>query len=116
MTPTSALASYTKEQLKKALASQEDQVLGARVWLSDVNGPRGGVDKHCRFQIHLNGKKSVVVSETSENMYAAIARAARRVSTAVTRRVKRDQRFKRPGKRYDDANIDTNMFEEAYSA
>ena len=111
MTATKALSAYTKEQLSRAVKSQEEKVLGASVWLSDINGPKGGVDKHCRVQLFLEGKKSVVISETSENMYAAIARAARRLSKAVNRRVKRRQTLRRVDKRHETESL----IEEAYA-
>ena len=110
MRATKALSNFTKEQLSRAVKSQEDKVLGASVWLSDINGPKGGVDQHCRVQLFLQGKKSVVISETSENMYAAIARAARRLSKAVNRRAKRRQTLRRVAKQHDVA-----VLEEAFA-
>jgi hypothetical protein len=37
-------------------------VAHARLRLSDVNGPRGGVDKHCQVELKTNTGATVVIS------------------------------------------------------
>ncbi|MFI5250739.1 MAG: CBS domain-containing protein, partial [Gemmatimonadales bacterium] len=45
------------------------------VRLSDVNGPRGGMDQQCQVKVVLSGAPSVVVESQSATMHAAIASA-----------------------------------------
>ena len=49
--------------------------------MSDVNGPRGGVDKRCQVELRTDGAGSVVVTSVSHDWRTALdnalARAAR---------------------------------------
>lgn len=53
----------------------------AEVHLSDMNGPRGGVDKRCQVELKTAGARSVVVAAVAKDwrtaMDLALARAAR---------------------------------------
>ena len=53
----------------------------AEVRLSDVNGPRGGIDKRCQVELKTDGAGSVVVTSVAHDWRSALdnalARAAR---------------------------------------
>jgi ribosome-associated translation inhibitor RaiA len=53
----------------------------AEVQLSDMNGPRGGVDKRCQVELRTDGAGSVVVAAVAKDWRTALdnalARAAR---------------------------------------
>jgi hypothetical protein len=53
----------------------------AEVQMSDVNGPRGGVDKRCQVELRTDGAGSVVVTAMARDwrmaLDSALARAAR---------------------------------------
>ena len=53
----------------------------AEVQMSDVNGPRGGVDKRCQVELRTAGAGSVVVASVASDWRTALddalARAAR---------------------------------------
>jgi len=55
------------------------------VRISDVNGPRGGVDKLCRVETRLWGRFPLVVEDVSADMSQAIDRSIRRMGRAVAR-------------------------------
>ena len=86
---TEALSAFTKKQVRKALKTRVDHILSAQIGLSDINGPRGGIDKCCRLRVQIPGTSSIVISDTSEDMYTAISRATSRASTSVGRRLAR---------------------------
>ena len=94
---TSALQSYIQRRLRFALTSSTDHIQRVMVRLSDINGPRGGQDKHCRIQIVLKGMPDVVINDTESNLYAAISRAIGRASRAVARGLRHQQTLKRRG-------------------
>ena len=52
-----------------------------KVRLSDTNGPRGGIDKHCRVEVQTQGCGAVIVHTRARNwrtaLDGALARAAR---------------------------------------
>jgi len=52
-TATGALRAHVTRRLQLALGCCADRVSRATVCLSDVNGPRGGVDKRCQIQVRL---------------------------------------------------------------
>ena len=53
----------------------------AEVQMSDVNGPRGGIDKRCQVELRTDGAGSVVVTSVASDwrtaLDKALARAAR---------------------------------------
>ena len=57
--------------------------------ITDVNGPRGGVDKVCRIKVVLSGLPSVVVEQQHASLQAAMDRALQRTESAVRRSVQR---------------------------
>jgi ribosome-associated translation inhibitor RaiA len=61
------------------------------VRLSDVNGPRGGMDQQCQVKVVLSGAPSVVVESQSATMHAAIASAIAGVARAVRKRLQRQR-------------------------
>lgn len=59
--------------------------------LTDVNGPRGGIDKHCVIEVRGPALVPIVIRERDADLYAAIDRAAERVDRTVARRLSRNQ-------------------------
>ena len=75
--------------LASALGRFTRRVRTVRVWLEDVNGPRGGVDTRCRLEVYFRPRGSITVSALATDEYAATAEAAARARELVDRRVKR---------------------------
>jgi hypothetical protein len=75
--------------LASALGRFTRRVRTVRVWLEDVNGPRGGVDTRCRIEVYFRPRGSITVSALATDEYAATAEAAARARESVVRRVKR---------------------------
>lgn len=87
-----------KRRVEIALARFDERIVKVSLWLSDVNGPRGGLDKSCQLQIIMPGKPDVVIEETRENLYLAINLAIARAGKAVVRKLDRQRtRVKRSG-------------------
>lgn len=83
------LRSCFKERLRLALNRFGRHVDLVRVYLWDVNGPRGGVSQKCRIVVEVPPRGRVVVTETDTDIRAAIAGATNRVTSAIKRHVKR---------------------------
>lgn len=90
---TEALRAYVEQRLRAALGWSGTRLRKLVVSLSDINGPRGGIDKRCKIQVQLSGGKDVVIEDTEADMYTAIDRAAERADRAVVRRVERLRNF-----------------------
>jgi ribosome-associated translation inhibitor RaiA len=80
-----AIRSTVERRLAFALGRFGGRIAGVTVWLGDVNGPRGGVDKTCQVQVALASGNRLLVEDADADLYAAIARAADRVGRAVAR-------------------------------
>jgi ribosomal subunit interface protein len=83
---TEALDNHVQQRLGFALARAGNRLRRVDVRLSDINGPRGGVDKRCLIEARLSGK-TIVVEEVQADLYAAIDRAAGRIGRTVLRRL-----------------------------
>lgn len=90
---TIALRLYTEHRVAVALGWARGHMRKLLVWLSDVNGPRGGVDKRCKIQVQLDSGREVIIEECEADLYAAIDRAANRADRAVVRQVERSRKF-----------------------
>ena len=84
-----ALRDLTERRVRFVLRRLSWLVPHAEVNLSDVNGPRGGIDKRCQVQLKTDGAGSVVVASVASDWRTALddalARAARLVMRAWRR-------------------------------
>jgi len=101
---TKGIEDHVHKRLGFTLARGYDRVQRVNVRLSDVNGPRGGVDKRCLVQVRLGGLPDVVVEDIQADLYAAIDRASGRVGRAVMRRLALDG-----ARRRDQAALKTGL-------
>ena len=88
-----AFRQYISERVDEALSRAQDSIHFIIVRLSDMNGPKGGVDKRCQIQLKLSGLPMVIVSEVSANIDSALERALERASRVVERVLDRAQDF-----------------------
>jgi hypothetical protein len=71
----------------------------AKVQLSDVNGPRGGVDKRCRVELRTDGAGTVVITSIARDWRSALESAVARASTALVRMWRRGHSTHRTNQR-----------------
>lgn len=75
------LRDLTERRVRFVLRRLAWLVPRAEVQMSDVNGPRGGVDKRCQVELKTDGAGSVVVTSLANDWRTALdnalARAAR---------------------------------------
>lgn len=87
--PTQAIRDYAQRRLKTALGRYQSVLASVQVRLADVNGPRGGVDKHCVVEVGGPMMAPIIVRERDADLYVAIDRAADRIDRATGRRIAR---------------------------
>lgn len=97
-TLTDALQNHAQRRLRFALTCCDDRIQRIVMRLSDINGPRGGVDKHCHLQVVLTGLPDVVIEDTEVDMYVAINRAVDRAGRTVVRKINRQQTLQKQGR------------------
>ena len=91
-TTTEALYEHVTKRLQHALGCCADRISRVMVRLSDINGPRGGVDKRCQIQVRLATLADVVIEDTQADLYVAIDRATERAARTVVRHLARQRR------------------------
>ena len=85
-----SLARLAHHRLEFALGRFGAHVRSLTVRMTDLNGPRGGVDKHCLVAIRLTSPPRLVVIEATDvEAEVAIARVAERAARVVARAVHR---------------------------
>ena len=77
------------ERLRFALRRVIALVSRAQVQFSDVNGPRGGVDKRCRVELKTDKAGTFVVTSLAADWRTALEKSLERASRVLTRSVKR---------------------------
>jgi hypothetical protein len=82
------------DALEAALAPVRSRLHWVDVYLTDVNGPKGGPDKRCRVVAHLP-TGPVVVGRTERDPVAAVTAAALRCRRLIRSRLKRRQHRRR---------------------
>ena len=88
---TEALKSYTTNRMQFVLNRNDSYVTRVRIWLADINGPRGGVDKSCQIELKLMGQNTIVIEDIKADLYLAIDRATERCMRTLSRRLARSK-------------------------
>ena len=90
---TEALKNYTTTRMQFALNRNDNCIMRARIWLADINGPRGGVDKRCQIELKLAGQNNIVIEDIEADLYFAIDRASDRCMRTLSRRLARSKQI-----------------------
>lgn len=80
---------YITERMDAVLAHAQDSIHFITVRLSDMNGPKGGVDKRCQIHVKPMGLPAVIVTEVSASVSDAIDGAMQRAAKVIKRVMER---------------------------
>ncbi len=89
---TDGLREHIVRRMAYSLNHGRDVISRVVVRLTDVNGPRGGVDKSCGIEVRLIGTSAIAIDETQADLYVAIDHAAERTGRTLDRRLARRQK------------------------
>lgn len=81
-----AYRGHVNRSLEKVDRRFGDWLTRTEVFIKDVNGPKGGVDKHCRLEARPRGTEPVVIDHQDEDAYTCVTRAAEKLGKALERR------------------------------
>jgi hypothetical protein len=70
-----------------------------RVHLSDINGPRGGIDKRCQIELITDGGNPVVVTSLARDWFTALQSALARASRSLLHNLQRSRKQSSPALR-----------------
>ena len=90
---TDGIRASLMKRLTDDLGHGDDHVTRVIVRLSDINGPRGGVDKRCFIEVRLKHAPALVIEDTEADLYLAIDRATERAGRAMERSLARQREF-----------------------
>ena len=94
---TPAIAARVHEQVNGILRRYADEVLAIDVYLKDLNGPKGGLDKQAGIRLQVRHLPPISVISVEDDLYKAIDRSARRSRRAVRRSTSKFRRIRRRG-------------------
>ncbi|MDX1963866.1 MAG: HPF/RaiA family ribosome-associated protein [Pirellulales bacterium] len=86
---SSAEQTLAERKLQFALSNFARHFQRVNVFLSDVNGAKGGEDKLCRIVLHLRRQPSLVIEERACDILPVIDLAAERAGQVLGRKVER---------------------------
>ena len=86
------LQEYAARRVALELSRFSGRLSGITIWLEDVNGPRGGVDKHCRVKVSGPDVGQIVAEGRDADLKNALSRALATAGRAVSRSLRRVQR------------------------
>ena len=89
---------YVRRKLGMKLGKFATSIERISVRVTDMNGPRGGVDQVCHVKVVLSGLPSVVIERQHTALHAAIDEAIRATEQAVRKRVRRRRMKPRRGR------------------
>ena len=87
--PSKALTEYTESKIRLSLGLFHDKVRRVDIFLTDLNGPKGGEAMSCKVKIKIDGCQDVLVSAIDENLYDAINICSHKAKRTVNRRFER---------------------------
>lgn len=88
----SEMRDLSVERVRFALRRLTALVPRAKVQFSDVNGPRGGVDKRCQVELSTEAAGTVVIASLARDWRTALDRSLIRATRVLTRSLQRSQR------------------------
>ena len=88
----SQMRDLSVERVRFALRRLTAWVPRAKVQFSDINGPRGGVDKRCQVELKTDTAGTVVISSLAHDWRTALDRSLTRATRVLTRSLQRSQK------------------------
>lgn len=78
-----SLHEHVVNRARLAFRRFADRIPKATIQLSDLNGPRGGIDKRCQIELHTLHTGTVIVSGVASDWRTSINKALAKVATLM---------------------------------
>lgn len=92
---TQAIRQHIRERVTAALDQHASRIRQVAVTVSDLNGPRGGIDQLCNVAVSLHGGTTLHHSRKGEDLYANVSLVADKVKRRVGREIGRLRQVRR---------------------
>lgn len=83
------LQSEVERSIEYAVDRHRSRIDRISVYLTDLNGPRGGSDKWCHITAEVRGARPVLIEERGHDILAVVNRAAKRLGYRIGRSIHR---------------------------
>lgn len=80
---------HVRQRVEQTFSRIAKRVMRVSVHLEDVNGSRGGHDKHCMVKVSLGGATAALAQGRDRNLFALVNRVSVCAARATLKRVKR---------------------------
>ena len=94
-----AIQGFVRNKVESALARFRDEVLSVDVFLSDINGPKGGQDKRVIIRLQLRRRHQVTVESLHNDLYIAISKGSSKVRRVVRRKLSKHRKVQKLSQR-----------------
>jgi putative sigma-54 modulation protein len=84
---------FVREELRSALERFSEGIVSVDVFMKDINGPKGGVDKQVLIRVQLRNRRSIAIETAHTDLYAAIKNCAKKSKRVVRRNLKKSMRI-----------------------
>lgn len=81
-----SLERFVKDSLGTVERRFGDMLTRVEVFLSDINGPKGGVNKQCKMEARPRGQDPVLAEGLAEDAYDAVSQTAKRLEKVLATR------------------------------
>ena len=92
---TEAISAHVQRQIAFNLVNFESHIMSVDVFLSDINGPKGGPDKKVLVCIRLDSRRSITIERVREDLYTAITMVSRQAKRTVRRALNKHRRMEK---------------------
>lgn len=95
---TDSIREYIERRLAFALDRFAEQIRIVKLRVRDVNGSRGGVDKHCQLAVSLMYSAPITVESRDSSVHGAIDRISGKIRSLLARQFGRNRKRRRAGR------------------
>ena len=92
---TEAIELFVQDEINLALDRFRDEVIAVDVFMKDINGPKGGIDKQVLIRARLRNRQRIALETTHDNLYAALKGGIRKCKRAIRRSLRKSRRIDR---------------------
>lgn len=88
------LRTLAERRVRQALKRLAWLAPRARIHMSDINGPRGGIDKRCQVELMTKDTQPVVVTSIARDWFTALHSALARATRALLQNWQRTRKLR----------------------
>lgn len=89
------LREHIERRTLLSLSRLSERISRIEIYLSDLNGPRGGVDKYCKIEVHLTNLPAAVLDDLDSDVQRLIDRGLARITRLIAKRLERSRELQK---------------------